>query len=97
MLKKHSNRKNIQRFYCPYCDRRLWRLDSSKRSISYLDAAQIQQILNISRQSAVSLATKGACVDHNFWLEKFFCEEHGKLWMKVTMNNGSVVEANFIR
>lgn len=91
MVNKRSNRKNVQHFYCPYCDRRLWRVGSLKRFIFYLDAAQIQQNLNISRKSAVSLANKGACVDRNSWLEEFFCEEDGNLWMKVTMNTGSDV------
>lgn len=97
MVKKRSNRKNVQHFYCPHCDRRLWRLGRSKRFMSYLDAAQIQQNLNISRKSAASLATESAGVDPNSWLEEFFCEEDGKLWMKLTMNSGSEVEANLIR
>lgn len=89
MLKKHYNRKNVQRFYCFYCDRRLWRLGSPKRFIFHLDALQIQQKFNISRKSAVYLATKGICVDGNSWLEEFCCGEDGKLWMKVVMNTGS--------
>lgn len=89
MVKKRSNRKNVQHFYCPYCDRRLWRLGSPKRFMSYPDAAQIQQNLNISRKSVLSLVTKGTCVERNSWLEEFFCEEDSKLWMKVTVNTGS--------
>lgn len=54
--------------------------------MSYLNTAQIQQNLDMSRKSAVSLANKSAGVDCNSWLEEFFCEEDGKLWMKVTMN-----------
>lgn len=96
MLKKRSNRRN-QRFYCPYCDRRLWILGSSKRLLLYLNAAQIQQNLNISRKIEVSLATKGACVDENSWLEEFFCGEDGKLWLKVVVNTSFEVEANFAR
>lgn len=81
---KRSSRKNIQRFYCPYCDRRLWRQGSPKHFLFYLEASEIQKNVNMPRKSAEILANKGAYVDTNSWVEEFFCGEHGKLWMKVT-------------
>ena len=80
---KRSNRKCVQRFYCPYCDRRLWRLGSPKHFVFYLDAGEIQRNVSVSRKNAVVLASKGEYVDNNSWIEEFFCAEHGKLWMKV--------------
>ena len=88
---KRSNRKNVQHFYCPYCERRLWRLGSPKHFLYYLEASEIQQNVNISRKSAVFLAHKGAYVDTNSWIEEFFCGDHGKLWMKVTRKDGKLV------
>lgn len=86
---KRSNRKNIQRFYCPHCDRRLWRQGSPKHFLFYLEASEIHQNVDVSRKNAVFLAAKGAYVDNNSWIEEFFCAEHGRLWMKVTKKNGS--------
>jgi hypothetical protein len=84
---KRSNRKNVQHFCCPYCDRRLWRLGSPKHFLFYLEAAEIQQNVSMSRKSAAFLANRGAYVDRNAWIEEFFCGEHGKLWMKLTKND----------
>lgn len=81
---KRSKRKNVRLFYCPYCERRLWRLGSPKHFLFYLEAAEIRQNVSISRKNAVFLANKGAYVDGNSWIEEFFCGEDGKLWMKVT-------------
>jgi hypothetical protein len=81
---KRSKHKNVQRFYCPYCERRLWRLGSPKHYLFYLGASQIKENVNMSRKSAEILASKGAYIDSNSWIEDFFCGEHGKLWMKLT-------------
>jgi len=80
---KRSKHKNVQRFYCPYCERRLWRLGSPKHYLFYLGASEIKKNVSMSRQSAELLASKGAYVDSGSWIE-FFCGDHGKLWMKVT-------------
>lgn len=81
---KRSKFKNAQRFYCPYCERRLWRLGSPKHFLYYLGASEIQQNVNMPHKSAMFLANKGAYVDNNSWIEDFFCGDHGKLWLKVT-------------
>lgn len=88
---KRSNRKNVQRFYCPYCDRRLWRLGSPKHFLFYLEAIEIQKNRNMPRKSAEILASKGTYVDNNVWIEEFFCGEHGKFWMKVTKKDGNIL------
>ena len=90
---KRSKHKNIQRFYCPYCECRLWRLGSPKHYLFYLGASEIKKNVDMSRQSAELLASKGAYVNSNAWIEEFFCGEHGKLWMKVTRKAGSIIVA----
>lgn len=91
---KRSKRKNVQRFYCPYCERRLWRLGSPKHFLFYLEAAEIHQNVNISRKNAVFLAAKGAYVDSNSWIEEFLCTGDGKLWLKVNRKScGTLVTA----
>ena len=90
---KRSKHKNVQRFYCPYCERRLWRLGSPKHYIYYLGASQIQKNVDMPRKSAELLAAKGVYTDTNCWIEDFFCGDHGKLWMKVTRAPGNVIVA----
>ncbi len=90
---KRNKRKNVQRFHCSYCDRRLWRLGSPKHFLYYLGASEIQQNVKMPRTSAEILATKGAYVDSNSWVEEFLCGDHGKLWMKVTRKTGGTVVA----
>ena len=92
---KRSNHKNVQRFYCPYCERRLWRLGSPKHFLFYIEASEIQKNVNMSHKSAAFLANKGTYVDNNCWIEEFFCGDHGKLWMKVTRKPGGIIVATF--
>lgn len=88
---KRSRRKDVQRFYCPYCERRLWRLGSPKHFLFYLQPSEIQRNVNISRKSAVFLAAKGAYVDNNSWIEEFLCGDDGKLWLKVNRKSGGTL------
>jgi hypothetical protein len=71
MPAKRNERKNIQRFNCPYCDRRLWRLGSLKHFFFYLEALEGEQNINSSPKTKVLLATKGAYIDNNSWREEF--------------------------
>ncbi len=81
---KRSKYKNVRHFYCPYCERRLWRLGSPKHFLYYTGASEIQKNTNVPRKNALLLSTKGTYVDSNSWIEEFLCGDHGKLWMKVT-------------
>ncbi len=91
---KRSQHKNVQRFCCPYCECRLWRMANPKHFLFYLEASEIQQNVEMSRKSAMLLATKGTYIDSNSWIEDFFCGAHGKLWMKVTRkSDGKLVTA----
>jgi hypothetical protein len=65
MSRKRKGEKTTQKFYCPFCQQRLWRLGSSK----YYFPSASQNLISANR----------SC-----WLEEFYCEEHGKLWMLVS-------------
>ncbi|OKH21784.1 hypothetical protein [Chroogloeocystis siderophila] len=80
---KRSSRKNVTRFFCPYCEQRLWRRGGEKYHLFYTGALEIQQNVSMPRQSAVMLAAKGVYVDNNVWIEEFTCGQHGKMWLKV--------------
>lgn len=74
MPEKCSKHKNVQRFYCAYCNRRLWSLGNPKHFLFYLGETENWQ--NV--------------VDSNSWIEEFYCGEHGKLWMKLSRKTGSM-------
>lgn len=90
---KRSQRKKVQHFCCPYCDRRLWRLGSPKHFVFYSTATEIKQNVNMSHKSAAFLANRGTYVDSNSWIEEFFCGDHGKLWMKLNKNDEGMLVA----
>lgn len=69
--------KTNQKFYCPYCQQRLWRLGSSK----YYLLSQRRAASQSSRLSDFSASQNFVCANRSFWLEEFYCEEHGELWM----------------
>ncbi|MCU0536818.1 MAG: hypothetical protein MUD14_23260 [Hydrococcus sp. Prado102] len=93
MSNKRKNRSQTPKFYCSHCQERLWRLGSPKYHLFYQDASEIKERLGITRTKASFLAANNSpYVDSNTWLEEFFCEEHGKLWMRVSkQENGAIV------
>ncbi|WP_254658109.1 hypothetical protein [Pleurocapsa sp. PCC 7327] len=51
----------------------------------YQDISELKKNLGITRKKASFLATQNsAYVDRNAWLEEFFCEEHGTIWMRLS-------------
>jgi hypothetical protein len=85
MSNKRKKRSQTQKFSCFYCQQRLWRLGSPKYHLFYQDISELRTHLGITRKKASFLAAKHpAYVDSNCWLEEFFCEEHGKIWMRVS-------------
>jgi hypothetical protein len=91
MANKRSKRANIQKFYCPYCERRLWRLGGPRHFLYYNNATEILNNLDITRKRATLLATQGAYVDRLTWLEELFCGEHGKIWMRLRQNDEGAI------
>ncbi|MFW6296852.1 MAG: hypothetical protein ACOC04_06645 [Halothece sp.] len=93
MPNKRSRYQKTPKFYCPYCQERLWRFGNEKYNIVYQDAASIKQSLGISSKKAKLLATKGAYLDSRSWLEAFFCRDDGKIWMLVSKRQDNSYEA----
>lgn len=77
-MPNRSKRKRKKIFFCPYCNRRLWRLGGQKHQISILC------------KHANLLAAEDKKLDDNSWFEglawteEFICEQHGKVRMLVT-------------
>jgi hypothetical protein len=94
MPNKRSSRKRNQKFYCPKCEARLWRIGNPKYSLFCQGITEIQQGFNLSRKKASFLAAQEfAPVNRNTWLEEFLCSEHGKIWMRVTKSPDGLLTA----
>lgn len=79
-----NKRKKTQKFYCPCCQRRLWRVGSPKHYLYYQGTQEIQQGFGLTAQKARFLSAQNEVwVDRQVWLEEFFCEEHGKMWLRL--------------
>jgi len=82
MPNKRSRRNKTPKFHCPYCQRRLWRVGSPKYYVFYNGKHEMKEGLNLSGKNAGLLAAQqSTCLDTNVWIEEFFCEEDGKVWM----------------
>lgn len=82
---KRSRKGTKQKFNCPYCHTKLWRMGSPKHYIYYQEISEVQKILNISRKKAsLLMAQKNTYLDQSSWIEDFCCEQHGSMWLKIS-------------
>lgn len=85
---KRSRKRTQQKFSCPYCQTKLWRMGSPKHYLYYREVSEVQQQLNIPRKKASLLIAQNKTVlDRSIWIEDFVCEQHGKMWLKITNNS----------
>lgn len=89
MSGKRSNRSKTQKFYCPYCEERLWRTGGCKHYLFYADMSEINHSSKISARQRGMLVDKNAQIDYRKWIEKFFCRNHGKVWLLVSKSEFS--------
>ena len=94
MPNQRKNRSKTQKFWCPHCQRRLWRLGSQKHYVFYHDISEIKKNLNITRKKASFLVNQSnPYIDRNSWIEEFFCEGHGKIWMRLSKKTDGTIVA----
>ena len=91
MPNKRSGRQT-HKFFCPYCQQRLWRKGSDKYYLHYQNTAEIQKNLNITRKKATFISSqKPVYVDRNRWIEEFFCNKHSTVWLLISrQQNGKL-------
>ncbi|AGY56514.1 hypothetical protein [Gloeobacter kilaueensis] len=94
MSGKRSKRGKVQRFDCPHCDSRLWRLGSEKHRLFYTQLTDMVQSTGMHRKQAAALMSRGDYVDSTAWIEEFFCGEHGKMWMLVRQDGAGCLRAS---
>lgn len=86
MPNKRNKRGKTQIYNCPFCEQRLWRLGTSKYYLFYKNATEIKKNLDISSKNAKLLASQSSTyLDTKKWIEAFFCQEHGTLWLFISL------------
>ncbi len=85
MPNKRSGRKT-KKYFCPICEQRLWRLGTTKHHLFYKNATEIKQNTGLSSKKARLLAIQNTTyLDTNKWIEAFFCSNHGRLWLLISL------------
>ena len=86
MPNKRKNRNATKKYFCPFCEQRLWRLGSSKYYLFYKDFIEIRQNTNISKKNARFIAVHNTTyLDNKKWIEAFCCPEHGLQWILTSL------------
>lgn len=86
MPNKRNNRQKTKRYFCPYCETRLWRLGNTKHYLFYTNALEIRNNTGISSKKAKLLSLQNSTyLDKNKWIEAFCCSEHGLMWLKISL------------
>jgi hypothetical protein len=80
---KRSKRKDTERFTCPDCANRLWRIGSEKHPIFFREASDFVHYLGLPRKQVALVMAQGGWNDRRVWIEEFFCENHGNMWLLV--------------
>ena len=84
MSGKRSSRSKVQKFYCPYCEERLWRRGGSKHYLFHADIGDVNHYSKISSRKLEMVPDKNTHIDYGRWIEKFFCRNHGKVWLLIS-------------
>lgn len=89
MPNKRSVRGNARKFYCPYCEDRLWRLGTTKYYLFYKNADEIRKNVGVSAKKAKFLINQNTTyLDTNRWIEGFHCSVDGNLWLTISVKEG---------
>ena len=78
-----------QKFYCPCCQRRLWRVGGYK---FYQGQSKRGEALTlISEKDNFLTHSTPSLANQQVWLEEFFCEKDGKIWMYLSKSEEGVL------
>lgn len=95
MPNKRRSRQQIQPFFCPFCQQRLWRSGGNKYNLYYQGKAEIQENLKITSKKASFIATyHPVYVDPNVWLEEFFCKiDSQQIWLCLSKTSEGLLQS----
>lgn len=90
MPNKRSRRKKTRKYYCPFCEQRLWRLGKTKHHLYYRNAAEIRDNTGLTKKKAKLLSIQNSTyLDTKKWIEAFCCSSHGMIWLLVSIKENS--------
>ncbi len=88
MPNKRSRRGKEKVFNCPTCEKRLWRLGTTKYYLFYRSPAEINKNKGISTKKAKFLIGQNSTyLDTSKWVEGFHCSDHGNIWLTISVEN----------
>ena len=88
MPNKRSKRKKTRKYFCPYCEERLWRSGGVKYYLYYKDAEEIRHNTGITMKKAKLLSLQSTTyLDRSKWIESFCCPNHGLMWFIVSIRS----------
>lgn len=88
MPNKRSSRRQTKKFFCPYCQQRLWRSGNNKHHLYYENAEEIRKNTGITLKKAKLLSLQSATyLDRNKWIESFCCSSHGMMWLLISVRD----------
>ena len=88
MPNKRSKRKKIRKYFCPYCEQRLWRLGNTKHYLYYKNANEIKHNTGMTLKKAKLLSLQNSTyLDDNKWIEAFCCSDHGMMWILISVQS----------
>lgn len=94
MSNKRRTRQQTHKFFCPFCQQRLWRSGGRKHYLYYQGKSEIQENLNITSKKASFIATyHPVYVDANVWLEEFFCQVDQKVWLRLSKTSDGLIHS----
>ena len=78
-----------KKFYCPCCQRRLWRVGGYK--FYQGQSKRGEAVTLISKKDNLLTHSTPSLANQQVWLEEFFCEEDGKIWMYLSKSGEGVL------
>lgn len=97
MPNKRSSRNKLK-FYCPYCQTRLWRKGHQKYYLFCQTIPQIQKEFKLAYKKAAFLASQNSTpANLNLWLEEFFCPEDGQIWLRLAKDENGHLKADLAK
>jgi hypothetical protein len=94
MAERRNRRRKRVVADCPTCEERLWRVNSERHYLFASGARQMQELSGLTRKKAVLLNCQThTFVDRRQWLEEFYCNEHGHMWLLLKQDDEGFVSA----
>jgi hypothetical protein len=95
MLKSIPKKNLVQKFNCPWCGQRLWRLGSPQQQPRTPVRFEPPHLAAKNRASGLTEEERNVG-QLDIWREEFFCEAHGLMWIELSQQaDGSLIAGSY--